>query len=155
MFQGFTGSGPTSIGYGQFPMAAASPVLTMGMRCHRVTSIDSSAVTHDRDLRRSQWAALRWLREVNIMKLRDGNRVRLSGKCGLGGKRRYRDHSEAIAALHGVANARYRAELDGVETRRREVRAYECDFCHGWHLTSKQVWTSGGGPVRGKTKDVS
>ncbi|WP_214466447.1 hypothetical protein [Microbacterium flavescens] len=52
------------------------------------------------------------------------------------GKIRFRDHREAVTALHSVATLRKRAEEEMLPTRRREVRTYECDACHGYHLTS-------------------
>lgn len=53
------------------------------------------------------------------------------------GKVRFRDHREAVAALHNSATSRKHAETLSLPTRRREVRAYECDACHGFHLTSQ------------------
>ena len=44
------------------------------------------------------------------------------------GKVRYRDQREAMQALR-----RLRAASGG-----QIQRAYECDQCHGWHLTSQQ-----------------
>lgn len=52
-------------------------------------------------------------------------------------KVRFRDHLEAITALHTISNARARAHEHGVATRRREVRCYECANCRGFHLTSQ------------------
>ena len=52
------------------------------------------------------------------------------------GKIRFRDHREAVSALHTAAALRQRAAAEMLSTRRREVRAYECDACHGHHLTS-------------------
>lgn len=54
-----------------------------------------------------------------------------------GNKMRFRDHDEAVEALHHAAVARRRCETDGVTTTHREVRAYECARCHGYHLTSQ------------------
>jgi hypothetical protein len=56
--------------------------------------------------------------------------------CKTTGKRRFRDHLEVTRALQKSANARSRATQDGATCHRREVRAYECEACHGWHLTS-------------------
>ena len=53
------------------------------------------------------------------------------------GKVRFRDHREAVTALHNVATLRLRADEDAVASRRREVRSYECERCHGYHLTSR------------------
>lgn len=53
------------------------------------------------------------------------------------GKRPYRDHEQAIDALHRAETARHRAESRGHATRRRETRAYECPICGRYHLTSQ------------------
>lgn len=55
-------------------------------------------------------------------------------------KVRFRDHDEAISALHQATNARRYAEVAGLESRRREVRCYECPACRGYHLTSTPAW---------------
>lgn len=62
--------------------------------------------------------------------------------CPDTGKRRFRDHVQAVRALHAAANSRRSAALDGVQTVRRERRAYCCDACGGWHLTSWRMWAS-------------
>lgn len=46
------------------------------------------------------------------------------------GKRRYRDHAEAIAALRLVRSDSVRGRVP--------VRTYECGKCGGWHLTSQE-----------------
>lgn len=51
-------------------------------------------------------------------------------------KVRFRDHREAVAALHNVALLRKRAEEEALLTRRHEVRSYKCEACRGFHLTS-------------------
>ena len=58
------------------------------------------------------------------------------GTCQATGKRRFRDHREATAILHRVRNVRRRAKVEGLDSRRHEERCYECESCHGWHLTS-------------------
>ena len=64
------------------------------------------------------------------------------GRCATQ-KRRFRDHKEAIGALHGAqAYARLETEACG-ESRRAECRVYECFSCKGWHLTSKPTMTVG------------
>lgn len=55
------------------------------------------------------------------------NRVRTVGRCRTG-KERYRDRVAALLAL---------AWLDNTDPKRRECRAYRCDLCRGWHLTSQ------------------
>jgi len=63
--------------------------------------------------------------------------VRLKiGLCPVTRKRRFRDHKEAIAALHLAEVARRRATEAGFVTKRREVRDYLCPMCRGTHLTS-------------------
>lgn len=48
------------------------------------------------------------------------------------GKVRYRDDQEAKRALDGV-----KRNDDARPARHRTPsRAYECDSCHGWHLSS-------------------
>ena len=54
-------------------------------------------------------------------------------------KVRYRDHREAVSALHAIVGIRWRALNDGVVCRRREVRSYSCDSCKGFHLTSQEA----------------
>lgn len=53
------------------------------------------------------------------------------------GKLRYRDHAEAVRALHGAQNARNRAAQAGARSNRAERRDYRCPLCHGYHLTSQ------------------
>jgi hypothetical protein len=56
--------------------------------------------------------------------------------CRLSGKRRFRDHLEAMKAIRRADCTRKAAAEDGVPCRRRERRCYECEQCKGWHLTS-------------------
>ena len=56
------------------------------------------------------------------------------------GKVRFRDHRQAVHALHGAQAARHRAESDKVETTHAAVRTYPCPACKGHHLTSKVEW---------------
>lgn len=60
---------------------------------------------------------------------------RLRGNCSTG-KVRFRDHKEAVAALHKTQNARDHALFTSGESHRREKRTYYCDLCQGHHLTS-------------------
>jgi hypothetical protein len=54
------------------------------------------------------------------------------------GKIRYRDHDEAVNALHHAQNMRVIAtELTGSSTR-NEKRTYFCGLCKGHHLTSQE-----------------
>lgn len=59
------------------------------------------------------------------------------GRCQATGKRRYRDKRESLVVLHRARTASHWAEVDGSETRRGEVRVYQCPKCHGWHATSQ------------------
>lgn len=52
-------------------------------------------------------------------------------------KVRYPDKRAADHVLHFAGNARVREDLDGALTQHREIRAYECPFCAGYHLTSQ------------------
>lgn len=72
-------------------------------------------------------------RKLDIMRRQVGGRA---FRCP-SGKRRFRDHPEAVEALH-------HSQLIGAEqlrlvgtTNRRECRAYDCASCRGWHLTSR------------------
>ena len=56
-------------------------------------------------------------------------------------KVRYRDHEEAIRALQSAQSARHSAEVDGLISVRREIRAYFCSRCKGHHLTSQALRT--------------
>ena len=53
------------------------------------------------------------------------------------GKKRFRDHRDAVSFVHHAGNARSRADLDGSTTMLAVVRSYECGLCHGFHVTSK------------------
>lgn len=67
------------------------------------------------------------------MKPRRG-RVRAQlGTCPITRKVRFRDHAEAVAALHAAQVARV---FSAGQTNRQECRSYACNACHGWHLTS-------------------
>lgn len=57
-------------------------------------------------------------------------------KCSMG-KVRYRDKQEALNTLHKIQVKALYEQSDAGQTKRRECRAYECDCCHGFHLTSK------------------
>ena len=59
-----------------------------------------------------------------------------SRRCDQSGKVRFRDHKQAIDALHVIKMRRTWAETCDAPSRRREVRTYLCHRCNGWHLTS-------------------
>lgn len=48
-------------------------------------------------------------------------------------KRRFRTHLDAKIAL-----ARSGGKQDRGNQRRAERRAYHCELCHAWHLTSQE-----------------
>ncbi len=48
------------------------------------------------------------------------------------GKRRYRDQQEATRVIHFLASHSTREKA--------ATRAYECEDCCGWHITSMQTW---------------
>lgn len=50
--------------------------------------------------------------------------------CRHKGKRRFHDKTQAVSALHTIASR-------GARRERMPVRAYQCDFCKGWYLTSE------------------
>ena len=60
-------------------------------------------------------------------------------KCGLTGKRRYRDQTQAGDGLMSARWRGLREEFMGVESTRREVRVYPCGWCGGWHATSQPL----------------
>ncbi len=64
------------------------------------------------------------------------SRSREKRRCEASGKRRFRDHREAVEALHRAATQRRWAAEDAEHSRRQEVRSYRCKACRGWHLTS-------------------
>ena len=49
-------------------------------------------------------------------------------------KRRFHDHEQAVDVLHQIAGKRSRSDNSA---KRRELRAYYCPRCTGWHLTSQ------------------
>lgn len=53
----------------------------------------------------------------------------MSAKCA---KKRYRDR---VAALLALANTQFK---DSSSRAKIETRAYKCDACVGWHITSKK-----------------
>jgi hypothetical protein len=58
--------------------------------------------------------------------------MRERDRCRQSGKRRYRDHREAVKAVQGAKRSREEGNA-----RAKAVRAYRCWACHGWHLTSQ------------------
>jgi hypothetical protein len=54
-----------------------------------------------------------------------------SGARSCKSKRRYRDHAEAVRALHSRSLSESTREV-------KPRRAYLCPHCKGWHLTSRE-----------------
>ena len=59
-----------------------------------------------------------------------------SQRCSCG-KVRFRDHEQAIDALHRIYNSAKSALEEYGTTHRQECRSYQCGLCFGWHLTSR------------------
>lgn len=49
-----------------------------------------------------------------------------------GGKRRFRDHDEAVRGLH-------HATTNAPPRKKVPKRAYYCEVCAGWHLTAMNL----------------
>jgi hypothetical protein len=52
-------------------------------------------------------------------------------------KRRYGSRKEAAARLRDIQANNVAIRALGARTSRRERRFYRCDWCDGYHLTSK------------------
>lgn len=61
-----------------------------------------------------------------------------SSVCGKQGKQRYKSRKDALEVL---LNIHVRSGMSGGSSHRNERRAYKCEECSGWHLTS-QVYVS-------------
>ena len=76
-------------------------------------------------------------RKIKMRTQKSVKSKRSSRVCSRSLKRRFRDHKEAIRALHGARAIRNREiELTG-GSNRNELRTYSCPDCIGWHLTSQ------------------
>jgi len=62
---------------------------------------------------------------------------KLTSRCWKTGKLRYPDHAAAKDTLTAIAYQRAFSTREPGESRRGECRAYWCQHCHGWHLTSQ------------------
>lgn len=60
--------------------------------------------------------------------------------CEATGKSRYRDHHQATDALTGARRQRSFDLTHRGSSARAETRAYKCDSCRGWHLTSRTAF---------------
>lgn len=49
-------------------------------------------------------------------------------KCGMTGKRRFKSHPHALNRI---------TEIMKQKSSPQQMRAYQCEFCGGWHLTKK------------------
>lgn len=56
------------------------------------------------------------------------------------GKKRFGEHKDAKLALRAALHVRAQATLDGHDSSWTVRRAYQCEFCDGWHLTSIKSW---------------
>lgn len=74
-----------------------------------------------------------------MKKIRSARPMPKPTTCSRTGKKRWPDHTSAVAVLHQAANSRHFAELKGFESPRGEVRTYRCDACGGWHTTSQPL----------------
>lgn len=54
-------------------------------------------------------------------------------------KVRYKDHEQAVGAIKRIKNM----PNDGD----KPIRAYQCDICHGWHITKRELVTSESKPT--------
>lgn len=61
-------------------------------------------------------------------------------ECRDSGKRRYRDRHQATDALNSARRQRAHDLAHEGATTRHEARAYKCDSCKGFHLTSLVEW---------------
>jgi len=66
---------------------------------------------------------------------------KLRKKC-VSGKVRFRDHKESVEVLHKSVNTRMAELRDQGYSKRNETRSYPCGLCAGYHLTSKESWSS-------------
>jgi hypothetical protein len=57
-------------------------------------------------------------------------------------KVRLRDKDEAVRVLHKLTNRRSSDMRDFGSTNYNQTRAYQCDKCRGYHLTSSDTWDS-------------
>ena len=67
----------------------------------------------------------------------NANRYR-RGRCPMTGKIRYRDHKEAVKALHRAKSAANFETGQYGKTDRLERRNYFCQVCSAYHLTSQE-----------------
>jgi hypothetical protein len=57
--------------------------------------------------------------------------------CQVTGKVRLGERKDVRLALRDARIARTRAQSFDLASHRQEVRGYRCEYCHGWHLTSR------------------
>lgn len=75
--------------------------------------------------------------------------ARLHGHCPTG-KYTYADEPSAHVSLARLQNLRSSQQLSGGASMRREVRAYACLSCPGWHLTSLAFYAGHAARRRGR-----
>ena len=81
--------------------------------------------------------------EVRPRRATDRRRRRHHALCPTTGKRRFRDRHDAGLELRRLGHQRSSLDAQNLEHGIRVVRAYRCEHCRGWHLTSKPLQTRG------------
>ncbi|HEY4225971.1 MAG TPA: hypothetical protein VGM70_09170 [Pseudolysinimonas sp.] len=71
-----------------------------------------------------------------ISTTRHARRAHRQPLCEQSNKRRYRDGKDARLALREAARLRSVAAIAGLQCGWVVTRAYRCEDCQGWHLTS-------------------
>jgi len=60
--------------------------------------------------------------------------------CDQTGKQRLGERKDAKLALRAASHIRAQTALHDQQTSWTVHRAYACEFCGGWHLTSQRSW---------------
>lgn len=60
--------------------------------------------------------------------------------CPETGKQRLRERQEVGLALKAAKLRRETAATEGRDHRWHAVRGYKCEYCNGYHLTSRPTW---------------
>lgn len=64
--------------------------------------------------------------------------------CPQTGKQRLGERKDAKLALEAARHHRAGAALGGEQSGWTVCRGYQCEYCRGWHLTSRPSWTQPG-----------
>jgi hypothetical protein len=86
--------------------------------------------------------ATTWV-EVRPRRATDRRRRRHHALCPTTGKRRFRDRHDAGLELRRLGHQRSSLDAQDLAHCIRVVRAFRCEHCRGWHLTSKPLQTRG------------